>query len=65
MIPFFAQLNNDDVYTSILEQQFILKWYGKLSLAEQNSMTSEDRKWWEKRIAKQIEEEHKKAQKGS
>jgi hypothetical protein len=43
----------------------VLKHFGNLTLSEQNSMTAEDRKWWEKRILKQLEEEKKHANKGS
>jgi hypothetical protein len=44
-----------------MEQQFLLKRYGRLDLFEQAAMTSEDRQWWLKRIKeendKQAEEE--------
>jgi hypothetical protein len=39
-----------------MEQQFQLKYYGDLSIFEQNNMTSEDRSWWAKRLEKEIKE---------
>jgi hypothetical protein len=39
------------------EEQFQLKIHGKLTLFEQNNMTSEDRAWWLKRAYKEAEEE--------
>jgi len=64
---FFAQLSHDEferIYNNLLEQQFLLKTYGKLTLFEQNSMTAEDRRWWMQRIQEENEkkaEEEKKA----
>ena len=59
--PFFARRTPDECdreYYNLMEQQFQLKHYGKLSLFEQNQMISEDRNWYIKRI----EEEFKKQQ---
>ena len=39
-----------------MEQSFLLKHYGHLSIPEQNEMTAEDRNWWLERVDK----EHKK-----
>jgi hypothetical protein len=36
-----------------MEQQFQLKYHGKLSLFEQNQMTSEERAWFIKRLIKE------------
>ena len=36
-----------------MEQEFQLKECGKLSLFEQNMMTSEDRGWWMRRLEKE------------
>lgn len=43
-----------------MEQTFMLKEYGKLNLFEQNNMTSEDRRWWLKRLEREINERNKK-----
>ncbi len=40
-----------------MEQQFQLKYHGKLSLFEQASMVAEDRAWWMKRIERELKEE--------
>ena len=51
-----------------MEQQFLLKRYGKLDLFEQNQMSGEDRSWWLKRIKEENDkqaEEEKKASGGS
>ena len=63
---FFARLNPEEferMYSNIMEQQFLLKRYGKLDLFEQSAMSSEDRQWWLKRIQeendKQAEAEKK------
>jgi hypothetical protein len=34
------------------EQKFQLKHFGKLSLAEQQLLTAEDRQWWIQRLNK-------------
>ena len=39
-----------------MEQQFQLKYYGRLSLFEQNQMTSEDRAWMLNRIQKEMKD---------
>jgi hypothetical protein len=39
-----------------MNQQFLLKEYGKLSLFEQENMTAEERSWWLRRL----EEERRK-----
>lgn len=39
-----------------MEQQFQLKHYGKLSLFEQNQMTSEERSWFLKRLEKEFKD---------
>jgi hypothetical protein len=33
-----------------MEQEFLLKYYGRLSRFEINEMTAEDRSWWLKRL---------------
>lgn len=40
-----------------MEQQFQLKYHGKLSLFEQAMMTSEDRAWFLKRLEKEFKEQ--------
>jgi hypothetical protein len=52
----FAQQSADSLekqYDSLLEQQFLLKQHGGLTLFEQDNMTAEDRKWWIKRLEKE------------
>ena len=39
-----------------MEQQFQLKYYGNLTIFEQDKMTSEDRAWWMQRLEKEIKE---------
>lgn len=56
---FFVRRNPeeyDKAYYNLLEQQFLLKYYGNLSLFEQASMIAEDRAWWMKRIEKEIKD---------
>ena len=36
-----------------MEQSFLLKQYGNLSLFEQSNMPAEERAWWIKRIDKE------------
>jgi len=68
---FFARLNPSEfekIYNNIMEQQFLLKRYGKLDLFEQNEMSAEDRNWWLRRIKEENDkqaEEEKKASSGS
>lgn len=42
-----------------MEQEFTLKYFGKLSLFEQANMTAESRKWWIQRLKRAKEEENK------
>jgi hypothetical protein len=42
-----------------MEQTFLLKHYGYLSIPEQNNMTAEERRWYLERL----DEENRKAQK--
>lgn len=42
-----------------MNQSFLLKYYGKLSIFEQESMTGEERKWWIKRLNDEIEKQNK------
>jgi hypothetical protein len=68
---FFAQLKPEEYdkqYGNLMEQQFLLKRYGKLTLFEQAAMSSEDRQWWLKRIQEENEkqaESEKKASSGA
>lgn len=39
-----------------MEQQFQLKYYGNLSVFEQDQMSAEDRAWWIERISKELKE---------
>jgi len=39
-----------------MEQQFQLKHYGKLTIFEQNQMTSEERSWFLKRLEREFKE---------
>ena len=39
-----------------MEQQFQLKYHGKLSLFEQTAMTSEERAWFLKRLEKEFKD---------
>lgn len=60
---FFVQRSPDEAqrdYDRLMEEQFQLRYYGKLTLFEQNNMTAEDRAWWLKRTYKEAEEEAKK-----
>ena len=34
----------------LMDQSFVLKHYGRLSLMEQSGMTAEERAWWIKRL---------------
>ncbi len=59
-VEFAARLEAmDKQYLHLLEEQFQLKEYGKLSLIEQNHMIAEDRKWWLKRLEREAEERRK------
>lgn len=68
---FFARLNPEEyekLYNNIMEQQFLLKRYGRLDLFEQNNMSAEDRQWWLKRIKEEHDkqaEEEKRASSGA
>ena len=48
-------------YWSLMEESFVLKHHGGISLAEQAIMTAEDRKWWIKRIADEAEAQRRAA----
>jgi hypothetical protein len=64
---FFSQLTSEDLesrYYDILEEQFLLKSYGEMTLFEQQCLTAEDRLWWIERIKKKIDDENKQAQNG-
>lgn len=37
-----------------MEQSFLLKYYGKLTLFEQANMTAEEREWYLKRLSEEI-----------
>lgn len=39
-----------------MEQQFQLKYYGKLTLFEQEQMTAEDRAWFMQRLQKEMKD---------
>lgn len=39
-----------------MEQSFILKQYGSISLFEQNNMTAEERAWWVQRLDKEAKD---------
>lgn len=43
-----------------MEQQFVLKEYGRLSLFEQNNMTAEERNWYVARLNREYQERAKK-----
>lgn len=43
-----------------MEQQFILKEYGRISLFEQNNMTAEERNWYVRRLDHEYRERSKK-----
>ena len=49
----------DKVWERLMEEQFQLKEYGKLSLFEQNQMTAEERIWWLKRLSRENDERNK------
>jgi hypothetical protein len=40
-----------------MNHSFLLRYYGRLSLIEQNHMTGEERKWWVDRTRKEIEKQ--------
>jgi hypothetical protein len=42
-----------------MNQSFLLKYYGKYSMFEQDQMTAEDRQWLIKRINEEIEKRNK------
>jgi len=46
-----------------MEQSFLLKHYGHISLEEQRTMTAEERNWWLERLDKEHRRE-KEASKG-
>lgn len=48
-----------------MEQSFILKHHGRMSLFEQNNMTSEERIWWIRRLEKQSDDEKAAVDNGS
>lgn len=41
-----------------MEQQFQLKYHGKLSLFEQAQMNSEERSWFLRRLEKEFKDKH-------
>lgn len=49
----------------LMEQQFMLKQYGNISLFEQNSMTAEERTWWINRLEKEAQRRKEEMQKRS
>jgi hypothetical protein len=51
----------ENEYWSIMNHAFLLKHYGGISIAEQNLMTYEDRKWWLNRINEEREKQNKNA----
>lgn len=48
-----------------MEQQFVLKYHGKVDIWEQNNMTGEERSWWIKRIQEEIERQNKAMERNS
>ena len=48
-----------------MEQQFQLKYHGKLSLFEQNNMTAEDRAWFIKRLDKEFKDRQEQERKST
>lgn len=66
-LGFFNQLTSEQFlskYYDLLEEQFILKTYGDLSLFEQQCLNYEDRQWWYERLKKKMEDEREQADKG-
>ena len=49
----------------MLEQQYQLKRYGKLTLFEQDQMTAEDRAWWIQRIDRDHKEQAEREKKAT
>lgn len=45
----------------MLEEQYLLKKHGGLSLFEQEQIVAEDRTWWYHRIKKDLDEEQERA----
>lgn len=65
---FFAQLRPEEYdrqYQNLMEQQFLLKRYGKLDIFEQAAMSAEDRQWWLKRIQEENEKQAEAEKKAS
>lgn len=48
-----------------MEQQFQLKYFGKLSLFEQAQMTAEERSWFMKRLDKEFKDRKEQEEKQS
>jgi len=44
-----------------MNESFLLKHHGNLSLAEQDRMSAEDRRWWIRRINEEIEKSNNKS----
>jgi len=60
---FFVRKSADSCeaeWERIMEQQFLLKEYGHLSLFEQNNMTAEERTWYIRRLDHEYKERSKK-----
>lgn len=65
---FFAQLRPEEYdrqYQNLMEQQFLLKRYGKLDIFEQAAMSAEDRQWWLKRVQEENEKQAEAEKKAS
>ena len=61
--PFFVRKSLEDCekeWERVMEQQFILKEYGRISLFEQNNMTAEERNWYVRRLDHEYRERNKK-----
>ena len=61
--PFFVRKSPEaceQEWGRIMEQQFTLKEYGRLSLFEQDNMTAEERNWYVRRIDHEMRERAKK-----
>ena len=60
---FFVRKSLEDCekeWERVMEQQFILKEYGHLTLFEQNNMTAEERNWHMRRLEHEYRERNKK-----
>lgn len=59
---FFVQRSEEEAdreWNNLMNESFLLKTHGKLSLQEQAIMTAEERKWWLKALERHFEKQER------